>query len=558
MHRIRVHEEVSVSGAGAESVRDVLEQDTPFDWAELEFITYLHSLQECLTSLLGAGSSVRSNPYFISPANDRVARGHERLRKVRAQLVDTMLQSAERLSDSTMAQAAGGWNVLMLIWCVVAQLNIAIDRTRDAPLIEIDESSLRRNEVMRWAGGIDSVGHYSMLELVAALDVLRDRLNCLDTIDGAIVRYVLSLEMRAAHFVTRIETNVDDYNARVWLKGERCVTLGFVAACAWWFVWLKRYVHVHLRLSSPRFYASEVSAGCVRTINARTDVVGRAAVIAFVEKYAASLNTDDHQKEFLKIARDYTVAPGDLDEHSYVFGMNGVERASVQDVVGRRRTPEGTTYVGIRQFNRPLVNWVRSIVRRAQLAGRGRFVGGGASCEAFFEQLAVLHCMNALFVARLNVKFVNWFVITMRGAGPKFEHCVQRAISHGWPFIVQRSGRWACVVPAPTDRRATTVDVVEAMLGLDYGDARSAEASATLYDGADVFDALTVWLRFMVECWGGRIGQSSSRRLKPLIERIFDEQPTDAIVRSEASRARTDLAEAASASQRRLSKNRAM
>jgi hypothetical protein len=544
MHRIRVHDELSVSGR-AESVRDALEQDMPHDWAELEFITYLHSLQECLCELLSAGVSVRSNPYFISNDNSATARGYDRLRLVRSQLVETMLQSAERLSDATMAQAASGWNVLMLIWCVVAQLSVAIERTRDDDLSELDESSLRRNEVMRWSGTVDDVQHYSMLELVTAIDVLRDRLNCLDTIDSALVRYILSLELRAAHFVTRVESDADEYNARVWIKSERQVTLGFVAACSWWFVWLKRYVHAYLRLSSPRFFSSEVSTGCVRSIGRDIDLVGRASVIAFVEKYAASLNTDAHQKEFLRIARQYTVAPGDLDEHTYVYGMNGVERASIQDVVGRKRTPEGTTYVGIRQFNRPLVNWVRSIVRRAQLMGRGRFVGGGASCEALFEQLAVLHCVNALFVARLDVKFVQWFVITMRAAGPKFEQHVQRAISNGWPFLVQRCGRWACVVPAPTDRRATTVDVVEALLGLDYGDSRSSEAAATLYDGSDVFDALTVWFRFMIECWDGRIGQSSKRRLRPLLERIFAENPVDAILQSEASRARTDLASAA-------------
>jgi len=543
MQRIRVHEAISVSGR-ADSVHEALERNVPPLSKLLEFITYLHSLQACLVMVLSG--NIRDNPYFYQPHADSSigapldCEGVCKLRAIRQQLVDLMLENAESMTNTAMAQSSSGWTMLMLTWIVVGQLTLCIERVRVRPMSRLNELTLERNELLTSSGGTRDVPHMSMCELRTALNVLRDRLNMLDDVDGTVVRYTLLLEHRAAQFACRSVANLADYDCGVWARRDGSITQGYIATMAWWFVWIKRYITWYLRLSTPSYFSNSIGHGRICHLFTPTNAagrpgklaapVGRAAIVAFVEMFAATLNTRDHEGEFVNVAKMYNVAPGDLDEHTYVHGMGGVERATVQDVVGRRRTPEATSYIGLSKFRRPLVQWVRSFVRRTQLVGRGRFVGGGASCEAFIEQLAILHIVNAVFVAKLQFNWISLFVITHRGADVRYEQRVQQALANGMPFIVQRCGRFACVVPAPPSEYAHSIlttsmhAVVEAHLGIDEGELGSGnddnEYVAVMYDCADVFDAVTVWARFMLECWGGNI-KHANKRLAPLLRAMF-------------------------------------
>jgi len=192
---------------------------------------------------------------------------------------------------------------------------------------------------------------------------------------------------------------------------------------------------------------------------------------------------------------------------------------------------------------------VQSALRRAELVGRGRFVGGGAYCEAFIEQLAVLHIVNVLFVSKMQFDWVKLFVITHRGAGRHYEARIRRAIGNGLPFIVQRCGRFGCIVPAPPEDAArapapTSHALAEHRLGIPPHLTLATDAAAVMYDGADVFDALTVWARFMLDYWDGRIVHVN-KRAAPLLRAMLGGAGNDAADASEAAPAAADAAAAA-------------
>ena len=151
------------------------------------------------------------------------------MQQTRSRLVDTMLESAESMSEAAMAQANSGWTLLMLTWCVVGQLSLALERVRRTPVRRMDAASLERNELLTTSGGIADVAEMSMTEMRRAIDVLRDRASMLDTIDGAIVRYVLALEHRAAQFAHRTAADARDYNCRVWMRKDATVNHAYMA-----------------------------------------------------------------------------------------------------------------------------------------------------------------------------------------------------------------------------------------------------------------------------------------------------------------------------------------
>jgi len=511
---LHTHDALSVSGR-ADSVREALEQRVP-KWAEqLEYVTYVRALHVSMVNVLSTPVNImRSNPYFY-------AGGASKLNSVRTLLIDTMLMHAEMMSDASCAQANSGWTMLMLTWLVVGQLSIALERLRDNVPVWLDGTVLERNELLTTSGGIADVARMSMLELRAALNVLRDRIFMIDTFDATLMRYILALELRAAQFAHQTVSYPSDYDCLVWLRcrsssSNRQVSLGYLATMAWWFVWLKRHCRWYLNMSAPSFYADVKRPG--RVVTTTTMLTGRLHFIQFVTMYARTLNTVDHEQEFAAMAKTYAASIGDVEEHSYIYGMGGIEEATVQDIVSRRRTPEATSYIGLRKLKRPLLTWIESQQTRERLVGRGRFVGGGASCEAFIEQLAILHVIDALFVAKLKLKWARWFVVAILPQGNAYETTVKRAITRGLPFIVQRAGRFGCIVPqlppnAPVSRR-----IIEQRLGLP--NPSDEPCASVLYDGADVYDAIIVWAKFMLDAWDGRVVRAN-KRLGPLLRQML-------------------------------------
>ena len=137
----------------------------------------------------------------------------------------------------------------------------------------------------------------SLSEMHVALDVLRDRLLSLEGIDGAFVRYVLALELRAAMYVVGRVSDSNDFDYEHWVverSGVPRVGTSFLAAMAWYFVWIKRYIRNYLKLSSPTFFNSALYPGRVFKMfpaPAARFEEARARVSKSLEHYVRSLNT---------------------------------------------------------------------------------------------------------------------------------------------------------------------------------------------------------------------------------------------------------------------------
>jgi hypothetical protein len=408
-------------------------------------------------------------------------------------------------------------------------------------------------EVLTSPCGETDVPYMSMAELRLALDTLRDRLFSLDDVDASLMHYVFALEMRASAFATGLADERDDYDVERWIAKRRLVaddgsslksssspstaaaaaaaeppvvSPAFVAQMAWYFVALKRHLKAYVDIARPGHFATAVS--CSRYVDVRrATLADRAGVVRFFDTYMCSLDTADHEEQFLALATPYLAAPGDIEAHSYVYGMFGAETSTSRDVVSTRRTADGTAYVATRKFRgRSLVDWWLARARRERLAPAAsrRHVGGGAYCESFFEELAVVYAMNALFTAKVHGNWLSWFVVGSRDAAT-FDERLRLGVDTEMPILVQRLGRWACIVPSMPARHGDDGRrVIEMRAGIDVGDDDDDDDdddAVVVYDAADTLDALALWLRFMLDGWRGSIHHAPNLQCSRLFARIL-------------------------------------
>jgi len=537
---VRLHETVSISGLDG-SARAVLDAPMPPFERAYEQMVWLSALHKTLAVLLTSGN-ICDNPYFYEPGADRPTRGWLALRRALLALGRLSLARAEALGAADDASRVPGWNRLMLVWLVQGQLAACLDKLHQAKHHPDDEDDacrvsllfLARNELLTTPGGVRDVPDMSMCELRRAVDLLRDRLFLIDQAEPPLLAYIGALERRAAAFACNPRIAAADFDVPEWTaldtaRGDRpVVTRSYIATMAWHFVWLRRHVWAAMEVSNPATYQTPQQRGRIVTLMRPEAMLAaapraqyparRRAVQRFVAEFARTMNTEDHQREFSLVASEYNVAPGDLDAHSHVHGMSGVERATVRDVVARRRCPAATTYVARGKWLRDMHEWLVSNTNGM----------GGAASEAWLEQLAVLHVVNAFMVSRLGVKWTKWFVITHRGAGQHMMLRVQQAVRNGLPFLVQRLGQWACLVPALPPRPGPTVRGIEVATQLfgdtdeDEDDVRAGDtdAACSVYECHDAYGAVAVWATFLLAGWKGRI-HHSGRVLAPVLRAML-------------------------------------
>lgn len=492
------------------SLSDLLQRPLPHPEREtLEFQSFLAALQTSLARVLS--TDVASNAFLVDDdgADTDAMRA---LRALHRALVADIMSRAEFLGDVRLAQCGNGWTLLMVAWCVAAHCVVVFACARaDAPPTDVDETTLDAAELITTAGGLADVPTMSMSELRLAIDVLRDRFYSLDTLDGTLMRYVLALEARASDFVVGRAVDAD-YDVLAWLVPGTTTTLtaAYLASMAWYFATMKRHLVVMLRMAHPNFFATTLLPGALLVVAQPTR--DAAALAAALERHAGSLGTKEHKESFSALSRTALLAPGDVQADSYEFGMAGIEQSTLNDVLGRRRTLDAVAHIFTRKYKRSLLEWWRAGRRRLELTG-GRLVGGGAASEAPIEQLAVFYIINSLFVARLHIPWAAWFLLLARNL-TDYERRVRTAINAGLPFIVQRLGWFACIVP-PVPESGSPRAIIEARLGIvNTGDD---DRGCVMYDARDALDALAIWLRFMHDGWNGRIHHAPSVRLRPII-----------------------------------------
>lgn len=501
-----------------ESLADALTRVVPdVVTRTLEYATHLHTIQSSLYIIL-ANADVEDN-IFLYDGSGIETPGMRGLRGLRQQLVTIMITHSALMGDARLAQTNNGWTLLMATWCVVAHVAVIIDRVRALDVeqshVEDEFGVLERNELLTTCGGLDDIADMSLSELQFAIDVLRDRTPMLDGVNGILLRYVLLLELRAAQFMCGC-VSIEEYDVELWVRPNTCiVTPAFIASMAWYFVRLKQHLHQYLNVSASSFFATELNSGLVRLVTYGTPLRDRKAVISALDAHSQRLHQQDHEKQFRKYATKYMTSPGDIEAHSYVYGMCGIEVSTYRDVIDTRRTADAVAYIATRKFQRPVPEWWRAGRRRAELTV-GRAVGGGATCEAIFEEYCVLYIIGALFMAKHQVPWLKWFFV--RDTATNYELRIRRGIVIGLPFLVQRLGRCACVVPAIPETSVPRAKIEE-MAGLPI--TKEGNIGCVMYDAANVLDAFTIWVRFMHDGWHGRIHHAHEKRLKPLLATLL-------------------------------------
>jgi hypothetical protein len=501
MESARLHETVSISEEGVQSLRDALERDAiPPTHKPLQQLAFLRDCQASLTGVL-----------LEPPPDPDIAGAYVGpLRRLRARLSALLECDAEVLGAPSDGHRVPGWNRLMLAWIVQCQVHTVLLRMGgpDALVLAFDASRsryLRRNEVVVFEG---RVGAYSMSQLRLALDTLRCRLDVLDIVRRDLAQYVGALEARVAVLLCTLVDEPGARDVRMW-AGAPLPTAQHAAAAAaanrpppppppnrsfavmtaWWFVWIKRYIHACIDIGSGVLLPHRRAAVPLRQTLQEPwwpgDTLGE-AVAAFLLRYARSQRTDEHLRSFRTLAMRYEVWPGELEVQTHLYGLSGAERATVRDVLVRERTEDAASHIVFKKYKRSLQAWIESAVRRRLGVGNDMRPLGGGGTEACIERLAVLHALNAYFSSRLRVPWAAWFVCLMRSATTSefFLLNAQKAVHNGLPFIVQRMGRYA---------------VWAGREGAGYA------ATGLLYDVRDIFDAIGLWALFVLDGHGGRL-----------------------------------------------------
>ena len=378
---IQLHEHVSVESL-SESLRELLaSKRVPPSNRPLEQTKFLQACRRTLNQLLLA--NVRNSYAHYTDSTDAITEicndiSCTALKRLRRSLNVLMETDAQLLAHASDGHRVPGWNRMMLMWIVICQLNTAIvdsklihndndnndndndnDNNNDNNNIHEYETpldfcaaqsyALRRNELVVF-GTHARVGDYSMSQWRLAMDVLRSRIDVVDTFDRDLARYIAALECRASLFIVGTGSR-DEYDEPTWrslvpqtqaaeialraasahnapfgalaqLKRAAAANAqsryksdrSFVVTSMWWLLYLKQSLSATLGVGGGALFASRAPA---RNIEETMDEVWwpsceRASrhVVDFALKHARSLRTDDHVRAFRKLALEYELWPG--------------------------------------------------------------------------------------------------------------------------------------------------------------------------------------------------------------------------------------------------------
>lgn len=512
MNVLRLHESL-VDADAPTTLRDLLETPLPPANAPLRQVAALERMHTALVTALAA-NTIDCDPYSLHVARERMRR--------------TLVVDARELSRLDEAHLVGGYSRLVLVYIVIAQLNVAVGRRRANTALDAATNAwAARNGVHALPGGVASLAVASMRELRRVVDVLLWRLRVIDSLDDA---YLDALEQRTSEFVTNAERSPDDYDVLEWRVGAAelaASSRSFASTAAWWMLTLRRAQSAARTLDSATCYATPTRRALVRRVDAArwpALVRARAAVRASLRELGRRMHGVDRIRTFRALAHDaFAVAPGALALHTRVYGLGGAERATPLEIVARTRPPTAATWLARRRYNRPIAAWVDAALARRSVTG------GGVATEAPIERVALLHVVDSLLAGRrFSVPFVDWFVVLEHvvGSAALVEHTL-RALTVRLPFIVQSLGNFFVVVPHDEPHK------LERAMGLQYADDDDDELAAIVYRCDTVVDALVVWASAMLEGWQGRV-EHSNKNLAPFLREFLAlDQPSAADVRSD-------------------------
>lgn len=263
---------------------------------------------------------------------------------------------------------------------------------------------------------------------------------------------------------------------------------------------VRRVIDWAKRVTAPTTYALELGAA-TRSLRilVGADGIGtyRARVEAFIRREAVACALEEHRVAFGRAAQRYLAATGESATHARFYGLGGVERPHVGDLLERRMTPDAIDYWSDTLFDRPLVTW---------LDDRANPLRGGVHTLRVVEDLAVLYILTTTVMSRINVDWPRYFLVTHERAEATYCEYIARAIVAGMPVVVQTAGEWSVFMPTPD---VTRVLAAERELGIAHAQSASARGHRA-YVCADVFVALGVWASLMTHVLHGGVPNTPS------------------------------------------------
>jgi len=484
------------------------------------FCAFLDAANEKLTNLQAAveGDGAMRLPAFLL----------DKVRSLRSTLSNLLVHFAEKLGPQSgdATRVGGGWTRMTGAFAVALRCTSLLLSCRESGVAEnlkaydaAQSRYLTRNGLVCFPGpGATASLSMKQLEFVVG-DVLRSRLDLLDSLHPDLHVYVSALEARCAAlaFPTGVlPVSVQDYDNLAWTQDAEHfiassgpendalpgVSSTFLNVSAWWFVWVRRYVNSYVRVTEHSFWPKipmlrgqvfpgdaapkgilAPAAAPARTGDAYFTVPwdnGVPHALVFFSDFSRTLHTDEHMRAWkTKTGSKFEVLPGDFELFACRGGAAANEQPTVRGVFDAMRTTAQARYSAFGRYKKPLHAWLHGAVARCTLTG-GKLPG--APPGHLYEQLAFLHCVNSFFVSRKKVPWFHHYVVFQRHGHMKLAVSVQKAARNGVPFLVQRFGRWACCVPAhesmmrPAGGAATGWVALETGMTLRLGDRGGAGA----------------------------------------------------------------------------------
>lgn len=350
---------------------------------------------------------------------------------------------------------------------------------------------IERAELCRWPPTTrDPADVRDWPALRAAIETLSAAVTSLRVVGdarGSARTYAAALETRAALFVA--DGHFDDEVLRV----------------AYLLIGARRVIEWAVEATSPAFY--EFTLGAERR-SARRIVratPAAAAVEAFLRAEAATC-VDVEREDFGRVAATYFLGAGEAHAHTRFFGIGGVERPSVVDVLERRLPPDAIDYWRFELFEQPMTAWFDA---------RANPVRGGALTLRVVEDMAVLYVLKRHVAAVENIDWPRYFLVTHERAELAYLEHVTRGIVGELPFILQTAGEWTCFAPRHDD--APAAGAAERVLGLEPD---TTTRGHRMYVCADVFIALAVWATLIERVHRGALPSTPGVTLLPLVRRM--------------------------------------
>jgi len=469
------------------------EADDAFDLAD-----YCRHALAMLRRVIETLSEARGGGEFLSAA-ERAA-----LHKLRAVWNEHLRCHKYRLW--TPPPASGGitaeYSLAVQLWLLVAHANVVLQQCGACgDLFDFyppGSAYLSRNALV-----LDNarVMEYPLRTLILTLQNFVERLDALDRFGRDYARFAAALEHRVASFVcfggTRAELNAGEWCVELDDGGDggaRRVSERFLTRTMIWFATIYDYaenwcvVNARADERSGVRRVVRVPAHCVRDAPWRPALATERSLRAFLHRYALELVDDVYVSGLRDFLRQFQLGACEMDIYRQRNKLNEAHITSVRTHKFDDRSDVAHAYVYHVYLDRRPAEYVAEALQWSAGAARDtRSASLGSS--RLLRNAAVLYIWHQFLLSKFKLKFKRNFLLFHRD--PAFMRSYVRARTLPYPVIVQQFARWSVLVPAH-----------------EHTAPRAGACPERVYDCRDAFEALGVWIVWLMHTTRGKISRT--------------------------------------------------